>query len=141
MGSEEIRNIIQEKLREYRKSRGWTQAELGKLLGKTQTAISEIEVGRNSVSIEDMTKLLELFNITFDEFLDTRKTSIYLSEYIDEKLNLYVKELDDIFPAKFTDYDKKVVIANQLLKLILEGNIRVDIKEILKNEIKKLSVI
>jgi transcriptional regulator with XRE-family HTH domain len=54
----------------YRKNAGFTQAELGKKLGKfSRQNISDIEHGRREISKELARKLSVLFGISIDRFI------------------------------------------------------------------------
>lgn len=66
---EEIRDRIVARVRELRKERGWTQAELGRHLGLSQARLSEIERGGGSLTAEQLVAVLELFNVAIGEFL------------------------------------------------------------------------
>ncbi|MFT5680959.1 MAG: transcriptional regulator with XRE-family HTH domain [Myxococcota bacterium] len=56
------------KVRELRKSRRWTQAELSERLGLSQNRLSELERGQGSFSAEQFLEILRLFNVGVDEF-------------------------------------------------------------------------
>ncbi|VCU71814.1 Antitoxin HipB [Pigmentiphaga humi] len=49
---------LRQQLRALRRMRGWTQAELGKMLGVGQARIAEIEANPGSVSVEQLLRLL-----------------------------------------------------------------------------------
>ncbi len=66
---EEVRDRIVAQVRELRKERGWTQAELGQRLGLSQARLSEIERGGGSFTAEQLVAVLELFNVGIGEFL------------------------------------------------------------------------
>lgn len=53
-----------------RKERQLSQAELGKVLGYSQRAISDWEKDVCEPNIETMKKMVKFFNITFDELFD-----------------------------------------------------------------------
>lgn len=55
-------------VRELRTERRWTQAELGRHLGLSQSRLSEIEQGRGSFTAEAFLTILQLFNVGVDHF-------------------------------------------------------------------------
>src|SRR6185436_17136245 len=63
------RSDVAAKVRELRKARRWTQAELGKRLGLSQARLSEIEGGDGSFTAEQLLTLLALFNVSLSEFV------------------------------------------------------------------------
>lgn len=58
-----------EKLIELRKSKGWSQEELGDKLGVTRQTISKWELGFTTPEMEKIAALSELFGITTDELI------------------------------------------------------------------------
>lgn len=60
---------IGEKIKELRESRQMSQNEIAKLLGLHRPAISEIERGNREVTIEELIKLTEFFNIKLETLL------------------------------------------------------------------------
>jgi transcriptional regulator with XRE-family HTH domain len=59
---------ISQTVRALRQERGWTQAELAKKLGLSQSRLSEIERGAGSFSAEQFLLILRLFNVTTSRF-------------------------------------------------------------------------
>jgi len=60
---------FQDNLRELRKQKQWTQAELGALVGVDQRTVSAWEKGVCEPSFLLLAKLCELFDETFDNIL------------------------------------------------------------------------
>ncbi len=54
------------RIRDLREDRDLTQAEVGKLLQKSQQGYSHIESGRAELKIEDLAKLCRYYNISSD---------------------------------------------------------------------------
>ncbi|MBO5867685.1 MAG: helix-turn-helix transcriptional regulator [Oscillospiraceae bacterium] len=54
------------RLRDLREDRDLTQAELGKLLNKSQQGYNHIEAGRAELKIEDLVKLCKFYNLSAD---------------------------------------------------------------------------
>ena len=63
-----IRTEIARKIRALREERHWTQAELSKGLGLSQSRFSEIERGQGSFTAEQFLEVLKLFNVPVSHF-------------------------------------------------------------------------
>ena len=55
-----------ERLRNIREDHDLTQAELGKLLNKSQQGYNHIEAGRAELKIEDLITLCQFYNVSAD---------------------------------------------------------------------------
>lgn len=55
-----------ERLRNIREDRDLTQAELGKLLNKSQQGYNHIEAGRAELKIDDLIKICKFYNLSAD---------------------------------------------------------------------------
>ena len=55
-----------ERLREVREDADLTQAELGKILDKSQQGYNHIEAGRAELKIDDLIKLCKFYNLSAD---------------------------------------------------------------------------
>lgn len=71
------------KLREIRKDRNMTQAELGKLLGKTGATVCDWEKGKASPSLEELIRLADIFQVTTDYLLGRVNPYAPFSELVD----------------------------------------------------------
>lgn len=54
------------RLRAVREDRDLTQAELGRVLNKSQQGYNHIEAGRAELKIDDLIKLCQYYNLTAD---------------------------------------------------------------------------
>ena len=54
------------RLRDLREDHDLTQAELGKLLNKSQQGYNHIEAGRAELKIEDLITLCQFYNVSAD---------------------------------------------------------------------------
>ena len=54
------------RLRGVREDRDLTQAEVGKVLNKSQQGYNHIEAGRAELKIDDLVKLCQFYNLTAD---------------------------------------------------------------------------
>ena len=98
------KKLIGNKIRILRESKGWTQQNLGLKIGISQNNITSIEKGKKFVSMEKVYKILEVFDISLDDFFedvliacenskeddlfyDTLKNSLTAMELEDLKMN------------------------------------------------------
>ena len=58
-----------ERLRNIREDQDLTQAELGKVLNKSQQGYNHIEAGRAELKIEDLIRLCHFYNVSSDYFI------------------------------------------------------------------------
>ena len=67
-----------ERLRDVREDHDLTQAELGKLLSKSQQGYNHIEAGRAELKIDDLVKLCQFYNLSADYLIGlTNKKKSY----------------------------------------------------------------
>lgn len=59
------------RLRNIREDRDLTQAQIGKLLHKSQQGYNHIEAGRAELKIEDLATLCKFYNVRADYFVGT----------------------------------------------------------------------
>ena len=57
------------RMREQRKSHALTQADIGKVLKRTQQGYNHIETGRAELKIEDLIRLCRLYGVSADYML------------------------------------------------------------------------
>ena len=55
-----------DRLRDIREDHDLTQAELGKLLNKSQQGYNHIEAGRAELKIDDLVKICKFYNLSAD---------------------------------------------------------------------------
>ena len=55
-----------ERLRQLREDRDLTQAEIGKIIQKSQQGYNHIETGRAGLKIEDLVSLCRFYNLSAD---------------------------------------------------------------------------
>lgn len=67
-----------ERIRNIREDRDLTQAELGKLLNKSQQGYNHIETGRAELKIDDLIKLCKFYDLSADYIIGlTNKKRTY----------------------------------------------------------------
>jgi transcriptional regulator with XRE-family HTH domain len=61
------------RIRELRKARGMTQADLAKLVGVDQSAVAQWETGTSGPHRKNLAKLAQILECTVDELLKENK--------------------------------------------------------------------
>ena len=66
--------FVQNRLRVLRAERGWSQAELGGLLGVSRQAVNAIETGKHDPSLPLAFRLARLFDLSIEEIFTDERT-------------------------------------------------------------------
>lgn len=64
------KNVIGQRIRTMRLSRGMTQADLAKSIGQSQSSITMYETGRREPDFETLEALADVFNVPMVSFVD-----------------------------------------------------------------------
>lgn len=65
-----IRKLLGERIREFRKAKGFTQEQLAEMVGVEPRHISRIEGGYNSPSIERLAKISDALEVPIKDLFD-----------------------------------------------------------------------
>lgn len=115
MDKQEIAHFIGEKIKDYRKQKGWTQLELGKKIGMGKNAISNYEKGFRTPKKDTMFALAEAFNISIDDLFpptsikDTPQTAQNDRDELLEELTTNYTKLDKQRKNKLVDTSRALV--------------------------------
>jgi transcriptional regulator with XRE-family HTH domain len=125
-------------IRFYRKKYGYTQEKLQDEWNVTQQAISKYETGekKNFKPLEIKTILDTFPHLSFDELFVTGRLSVCVNKKNQKLLEDYLKGMKNVFPTNDTEYEKINVIVNHILKIFLEGNISIDLQNVLDEELQ-----
>ena len=63
-----------ERIKNIREDRDMTQAEIGRLLHKSQQGYNHIETGRAELKIDDLIKLCKFYNLSADYIIGLTNT-------------------------------------------------------------------
>lgn len=96
------RLAIASKVRDLRKARRWTQAELSKRLHLSQNRLSEIERGDGSFTAEQLLVILKLFNVPLSAFAPhaERDDTAELQNALARLGALHLQERDHVLPSE-----------------------------------------
>lgn len=130
-------NIVITKLKDLRKSRDWSQAEVARRLNMEQNTYSNLETGKSSVSLEKILKISELYEISPSELIESNTVIQNIGPNHDNTKIAYIIQSDNIneFAEKITAPYK------EMIELISKNQERlVDEIAKLKQEINKLKI-
>src|SRR5262245_20270642 len=98
----EARVIIAERVRRLRRERRWTQAELARRLGLSQSRLSEVEHGAGSFTAEQFLLILKLFNVGVSHFADDRRLEedVGLQNALARLGGVHLQERADLLPSE-----------------------------------------
>jgi transcriptional regulator with XRE-family HTH domain len=120
---EATRQSIVRKLREIRRERGWTQAELAEMLGLSQARISVIERGGGTISAEQFVALLALANVPIEDFLPRQNPEDEVQNTLARLGALHLREIEDVVPTerfrKVEDAVAETLVAPRSSRLVL----------------------
>lgn len=96
-------NLLGKRIKEVRKSKGFTQDKLAEKVGIDVKHLSRIECGKNSLSLNLLYKISDVLNVELSSLFDTTITKsksemiedikTILAESSDEKIRVYYKIL------------------------------------------------
>lgn len=89
------RTLVAERLREARKMAGLSQGQVAKILSLHRPTISEIEAGNRKVSVEELTRFSEMYEVSISWLLGDSPEQL---EKNDPKLQLAARELSKLKP-------------------------------------------
>jgi DNA-binding XRE family transcriptional regulator len=125
------------KIATYRKKLGDSQGVFAEKIGTSQQRVSLLEKNETCPKSFEIENMLEVFNnVTFDELFDTGRESVYISSSNGKQIMEYISSLSDVFSVEHTDYQKKSILVNYILKMFFEGRLGDDsTKESIKREV------
>jgi len=92
--------ILATKIFDIRQELGLTQAEFGKILGSSFQSVCAWEKGRNIPDLETIAKIIDMANITYDEFFSENAK---VKEESDSKMYITPKEKRCIYKLRAMD--------------------------------------
>jgi HTH-type transcriptional regulator/antitoxin HipB len=105
-----LRKDVAAKVRELRRARRWTQAELASRLGLSQSRLSELERGAGSFTAEQLLVLARLFNVPPSEFVP-RKPADELAPLQNALVRFgasHLLEREDVTPDESLDVTRAI---------------------------------
>lgn len=111
--------MLPARLKAARKAKKLTQAQLAKLLGKKNTAVSGWETGYSKPAHDDLIKLTEILEVSMDYLLGKTDVPNVIKDDVD------LKELIDTGKAKWDGQEltpEQLIKAKNVLEFILKNN-------------------
>lgn len=105
--SNEEKNIVANRLRTAREMAGLSQAQVAKILGLHRPSISEMEAGRRKVSVDELTKLAEIYSVDIEWLAGSEPES----QSGEERIRFAARQLAKL---KSDDLDKVMNLLNAL---------------------------
>ena len=68
------------RLKELRKSRGWTQEQLAELIGATKSHVSEMETGKKNASTPMLERIAKVFAVQPVDLIDAGEATSELAQ-------------------------------------------------------------
>lgn len=99
---------IAARIREARKLAGLSQAQVAKFLGIHRPSVSEIEAGNRRVSVEELARLAELFDVSIGWMIGDAPE---IAESDDPRVQLAARELNRLKPD---DLDRLLKLLNAI---------------------------
>src|SRR5215510_11996482 len=109
------RAVISNKVRDLRNERRWTQAELARRLGLSQSRLSEIERGQGSFTAEQFLTILRVLNVAVTHFASERRSSDEVQNALARLGAAHLRESPNVLPSdrlgKTEDLIREVLVA------------------------------
>lgn len=104
-------------LRELRLQRGWTMKEVGKNVGLTEAAVSQIERGLRKLNQESARNLAALYGVSADYILGIDDHSEQFNEPI-KRMFAERPDVEMLYETAINSEPRYVYIANKLLEML-----------------------
>lgn len=89
--NDEIREEIRKNLIKYRKEKGISQKELANLLNINASSVSQWEIGKNSIDINNLFNICKILDVSFNDMLGKYNNNKEEEEEIREVKELFNK--------------------------------------------------
>jgi transcriptional regulator with XRE-family HTH domain len=96
---------LAENIRKVRKKRGWSQSELGEIIGSHLSHINRIETGKHDPSLGVLKKIANALNVSIDFLVNGTEDDLKEVKIEDKNMAERIKLLNTLDPE-----DRKVVI-------------------------------
>jgi len=106
----EIQAVFAKRLHDLRRLKGWSQPEVGKLIGTSGAIIGRYERGEMTPSIEVARKLAEAFRVTLDSLVSQNEQSAFAQ---DSSMLERVRAIGELSPD---ERDKLLYVVDGLLR-------------------------
>ena len=105
--TDEKRKMVAQRLRAAREQAGLSQGQVAKMLEWHRPTISEIEAGRRKVSVDEITRFSNIYNVSVSWLTEEEPA------FPDPKVELAAREITKLKPD---DFDKVIQLLRRLKK-------------------------
>ncbi len=96
---------LAENIRKVRKKKGWSQSELGEMIGSHLSHINRIETGKHNPSLEVLKKIANALEVSIDSLVNGTEEDLQEVKIEDKNMAERIKLLNTLEPE-----DRKAVI-------------------------------
>lgn len=97
--------VLAENIRRVRKKKGWSQKELGEMIGSHLSHINRIETGKYKPSLDVLKKIADALEVTLDYLVSDKEEDLQEVKIEDKNMAERIKLLNTLEPE-----DRKAVI-------------------------------
>lgn len=105
-----IQAVFAKRLHDLRRTKGWSQPEVGKLIGTSGAIVGRYERGQMTPSIEVAKKLAEAFGVTLDSLVSQQAQSALVQ---DTSMIERIRAIGELSPD---ERDKLLYVVDGLLR-------------------------
>lgn len=110
-------STIGDNIKALREMKGLSQSDVGRLVGKTRSAVSQWEHGVSSPSMETASKLADAFGVKLSEITDGHTEFAFVSDFDDVNKTRDTMDMQEVF-GKLDEQRRRLVI--MLAKMMLK---------------------
>lgn len=99
---------IGKRIKSIRKSKGWTQEDLGELVGLTRTSITNVELGRQRIQIHVLYKFAVALGCDERELLPTAKQIVKSSDKVKLTIDVSYLKPSEVMAIKSIYFKSKI---------------------------------
>ena len=114
-----MNSVLSSRIRQLRKSKGYTQKEFSKQLGTAQTTIANYEQGTRVPDTEKLNKMADLFEVTLDYLLGRDENKVAVKKE-SEEIEVDISTADNIYLQHLLKGDIKEA-RNLIMTLHIQG--------------------
>ena len=91
-----------------RQKKGVSQGELGKNIGKTHAAISDIELGKSELSVTDLSKIANFFQVTVTDLIEDIQQPAFIHNRDKKGISADEKQYADKVSEEFIKHAREL---------------------------------
>jgi len=104
---------MENRLRDLRAERNWSQADLAKRLDVSRQTVNALEVGKSEPSLSLAAKIAQLFGCSIEAIFFSKERSMFAKFFDGLEDNIFGRFIQKILPIRFTEKAIKVITLAQ----------------------------